>query len=70
VYHGGSRPETKERSSEAMAAWGEWSVPMGQGGHYGGKTPSASHGREKHGSVAKDGGSQFLSAANRGLIEA
>ncbi len=68
VYHGGSRPETKELQAKTMAAWGQWFGSMGKALIDGGNPVGKSSTVKSNGTVAKDGGSN--PASGYSLIEA
>jgi hypothetical protein len=68
VYHGGSRPETKDAQAKVMAAWGEWFGSMGKAVINGGNPVGKSWTVKSNGSVAKDGGANPVSGYS--LIEA
>src|SRR5450631_2092437 len=68
VYHGGSRPQTKDAQAKAMAAWGEWFGSMGKAVINGGNPVGKSWTVKSNGSVAKDGGANPVSGYS--LIEA
>jgi hypothetical protein len=67
VYHGGSRPETKDAQAKVMAAWGEWFGSMGKAVINGGNPVGKSWTIKSNGSVAKDGGANPVSGYS--LIE-
>jgi hypothetical protein len=68
VYHGGSRPETKEAVEKVMAAWGAWFGSMGKAVINGGNPVGKSWTVKSNGSVVKDGGAN--PASGYSLIEA
>jgi hypothetical protein len=68
VYHGGSRPETKDAQAKVMAAWGEWFGSMGKAVINGGNPVGKSWTVKGAGSVTKDGGANPVSGYS--LIEA
>jgi hypothetical protein len=68
VYHGGSRPPTKEAQEKAMADWGQWFGSMGKAVLNGGNPVGKSWTVKSDGTVAKDGGSN--PASGYSLIEA
>jgi hypothetical protein len=68
VYHGGSRPETKDAQAKVMAAWGEWFGSMGKAVINGGNPVGKSWTVKSLGSVTKDGGANPVSGYS--LIEA
>ena len=68
VYHGGSRPPTKEAQEKAMAAWGAWFGSMGKAVVNGGNPVGKSWTVKSDGSVVMDGGSNPASGFS--LIEA
>lgn len=68
VYHGGSRPPTKEAQEKAMAAWGAWFGSMGKAVINGGNPVGKSWTVKGNGSVARDGGSNPVSGYS--LVEA
>jgi hypothetical protein len=68
VYHGGSRPVTKEAAAKAMAEWGQWFGSMGKAVINGGNPVGRSWTVKGDGSVAKDGGANPASGFS--LIEA
>jgi hypothetical protein len=68
VYHGGSRPETKEAQGKVMAAWGQWFGSMGKAVIDGGNPVGKSSTVRSNGTVAKDGGANPTSGYS--LIEA
>ena len=67
VYHGGSRPESKEAEAHVMAAWGQWFGSMGKSVIDGGN-PVGKSWTVKGSSVTKDGGAN--PASGYSLIEA
>jgi hypothetical protein len=67
VYHGGSRPETKEAQAKVMAAWGQWFGSMGKALVDGGNPVGPSSTVRSNGTVAKDGGAN--PATGYSLIE-
>jgi hypothetical protein len=68
VYHGGSRPETKEAQAKTMAAWGQWFGSMGKALIDGGNPVGPSSTVRSNGSVVKDGGAN--PASGYSLVEA
>ena len=68
VYHGGSRPDTKEAQAQVMAAWGQWFGSMGKAVIDGGNPVGKSSTVRSNGSVAHDGGAN--PASGYSLIEA
>jgi hypothetical protein len=68
VYHGGSRPATKEAQAKVMAAWGQWFGSMGKALLDGGNPVGPSSTVRSNGTVAKDGGAN--PASGYSLIEA
>ncbi len=68
VYHGGSRPATKEAQEQAMAAWGAWFGSMGKAVINGGNPVGKSWTVKSNGSITKDGGANPASGFS--LIEA
>jgi hypothetical protein len=68
VYHGGSRPPTKEAQQQAMADWGTWFGSMGKAVINGGNPVGKSWTVKSGGSVTKDGGANPASGFS--LIEA
>jgi hypothetical protein len=68
VYHGGSRPATKEAQAAAMAAWGQWFGSMGGAVLNGGNPVGKSWTVKDKGVVTKDGGANPVSGYS--LIEA
>ena len=68
VYHGGSRPGTKEAQEKAMAAWGQWFGSMGKAVINGGNPVGKSWTVKGNGSVVKDGGANPVSGFS--LVEA
>ncbi len=68
VYHGGSRPESKEAVKEVMNAWGKWFGSMGSAVIDGGNPVGSSSTVKSDGSVASDGGAN--PAGGYSLIEA
>jgi hypothetical protein len=68
VYHGGSRPETKEAQAKVMTAWGQWFGSMGKAVIDGGNPVGKSSTVRSDGTVAKDGGAN--PASGYSLIEA
>src|ERR1700730_14215479 len=61
VYHGGSRPATKDAQAKVMAAWGAWFGSMGKAVINGGNPVGKSWTIKSNGSVAKDGGAHPVS---------
>jgi hypothetical protein len=68
VYHGGSRPESKEAAKEVMNAWGKWFGSMGSAVVDGGNPVGESSTVKSDGSVASNGGAN--PASGYSLIEA
>jgi hypothetical protein len=68
VYHGGSRPPTKEAEQKAMADWGQWFGSMGKAVINGGNPVGKSWTVKSDGAVTKDGGAN--PASGYSLIEA
>lgn len=68
VYHGGSRPETKEDQAKVMAAWGQWFGSMGKAVIDGGNPVGKSSTVKSNGAIVKDGGANPVSGYS--LIEA
>ena len=68
VYHGGSRPESKEAQAKTMAAWGQWFGSLGKAVIDGGNPVGPSVTVKSNGSVVKDGGAN--PASGYSLIEA
>jgi hypothetical protein len=68
VYHGGSRPESKETQAKVMAAWGQWFGSMGKALIDGGNPVGPSSTVRGNGSVVKDGGPNPTSGYS--LVEA
>jgi hypothetical protein len=68
VYHGGSRPDTKEAQAKVMTAWGQWFGSMGKGLIDGGNPVGKSSTVRANGQVAQDGGAN--PASGYSLIEA
>jgi hypothetical protein len=68
VYHGGSRPESKEPQAKVMAAWGQWFGSIGKALIDGGNPAGPSSTVRSNGTVAKDGGAN--PASGYSLVEA
>jgi hypothetical protein len=68
VYHGGSRPESKDAQAKVMAAWGQWFGSMGKAVVNGGNPVGKSWTVKSSGAVTKDGGAN--PASGYSLIEA
>ncbi len=68
VYHGGSKPESKEEQAAVMDAWGQWFGAMGSAVVDGGNPVGQSTTVESDGSVVADGGSNPVSGYS--VIEA
>ena len=68
VYHGGSRPETKEEQAKVMDAWGQWFGSLGSAVVDGGNPVGVSSTVQSNGSVVDNGGSNPVSGFS--LIEA
>lgn len=68
VYHGGSKPESKEGMAEVMNAWGQWFGSMGSAVVDGGNPVGMSSTVVSNGSVIDNGGAN--PASGYSLIEA
>ena len=68
VYHGGSRPATKQAQAEVMAAWGQWFGSMGKAVIDGGNPVGKSSTVRSNGTVVSDGGPNPTSGYS--LVEA
>jgi hypothetical protein len=68
VYHGGSKPESKEAVKEVMNAWGQWFGSMGSAVVDGGNPVGKSSTVQSNGSVVSNGGAN--PASGYSLIEA
>jgi len=68
VYHGGSKPGSKEEIAKVMDAWGQWFGSMGSAVVDGGNPVGPSTTVQSNGSVVDDGGANPASGFS--LIEA
>ena len=68
VYHGGSKPDSKEEIAEVMNAWGQWLGSMGSAVIDGGNPVGQSSTVQSNGSVVDNGGAN--PASGYSLIEA
>ena len=68
VYHGGSKPESKEGMAEVMTAWGQWFGSLGSAVIDGGNPVGQSSTVQSNGSVVDNGGAN--PASGYSLIEA
>ncbi len=68
VYHGGSKPETKEEQTKVMDAWGQWFGSMGSAVIDGGNPVGMSTTVQSDGSVVNNGGAN--PASGYSLIDA
>ncbi len=68
VYHGGSKPDSKEEVAEVMNAWGQWLGSMGSAVIDGGNPVGQSSTVQSNGSVVDNGGAN--PASGYSLIEA
>lgn len=68
VYHGGSKPETKEAQASVMDAWGKWFGSMGSAVIDGGNPVGESSTVQSDGSVVMNGGTN--PASGYSLVEA
>lgn len=68
VYHGGSKPESKEEQARVMNAWGQWFGSMGGAVIDGGNPVGMSSTVQSNGSVVSNGGTN--PASGYSLIEA
>jgi len=68
VYHGGSKPDSKQELSEVMNAWGQWFGSLGSAVIDGGNPVGQSSTVQSNGSVVDNGGAN--PASGYSLIEA
>ncbi|MGI9335154.1 MAG: YciI family protein [Gammaproteobacteria bacterium] len=68
VYHGGSKPESKDEQAKVMDAWGQWFGSMGSAVIDGGNPVGLSSTVQSDGSVVNNGGAN--PASGYSLIEA
>ena len=68
VYHGGSKPESKEDMAKIMNAWGQWFGSMGNAVVDGGNPVGKSSTVQSNGSVVNNGGAN--PASGYSLVEA